>query len=148
MGRTTKEVTIIGKIPAEIENVLDDWFSENGFEVKDWHSDGTPFTIARWGGTEVSISPHAGNIAAIQMNRGVCIAFEISLRKEGNNTILHGEFYAAGREMLIGAYELPLSSKPKVLDVIGILPRRNGYEAMSSLLKKLEEFSGQPLIER
>ncbi len=48
MSRTIREVRVIGKRPEEIQERISDWFAQNRFEVKEWNSNGTPFTVRRW----------------------------------------------------------------------------------------------------
>lgn len=70
------------------------------------------------------------------------------LKREENNCSLHGEFFAIGWGKFLNSYELPLVQHPGARDTTGVIPRKNGYQAMTSLLKKLEDFSGQPLVQK
>ncbi len=155
MGRTILEVIVTGRRLEEVQNFLNGWFSKNGFEVKEWYSDSTPFTVrASWSVFGFKISPHIGSIVAVRFISVPLllrffvpggIVLEISLQKEWNNTLLHGEFYVAGVQLGV-AVEWGLSPAPGVT----IFPAnaRHGYEAMTRLLQQLEDFSGQPLVER
>lgn len=150
----------MGRRPEEVSNVISDWFAQYGFEVKDWCSDGTPFSMRpSWSVFNFKISPHIGSIVAVRFIDVPLllrffvllwffvpggIVFEISLRKEWNNTLLHGEFYVAGVQLGV-AVEYGLSPMPGVT----IFPAniRNGYKAMTRLLQQLENLSEQPLVE-
>lgn len=141
MGRTILEVVVIGKTPDEVQEFLSEWFSQNGFVVRDWYSDGAPFTVHdQWSFLGIKISPHVGSIVAARFDTG-WIVFEISLRRGSNGTIFHGEFYVAGWDVLKGG-EIDLNTEDRSL---AVLTRQRGCLAMTRLLEQLEDFSEQPL---
>lgn len=144
MGRTIVESVAIGKTPDEVQEFLNEWFSQNGFVVRDWYSDGVPFTVHdQWSVLGIKISPNVGSIVAARFDTG-WIVFEISLRKESNGTLFHGEFYVAGWDVLWGG-EIDLNPKDSSLAKV---TTRRGYAAMMRLSQQLEDFLGHPLTER
>ena len=135
MSRTIKKVKLTGKNPEDVQKFIDGWLEENGFEVKEMKSDGKPISVKKWfSWYGVRISPRIGSTVAIKYDAGGCIVFEITLSKDGGDTLLHGEFYAAGAESFRGR-EYDLISEPEFTAKI---PRKAGYEAMNKLLQALQ----------
>ena len=136
MARTIVEVMTIGKTPDEIQEFLDQWFSQNRFVVRDWYSDGAPFTVYdQWSILGIRVSPNAGSIVAAKFDGG-WIVFEINMRKESNGTLFHGEFYVAGWDLIKGV-EIDLEHGS-----LAMLTRQKGYAVMTKLFRQLEDFSG------
>ena len=141
MSRTIKEVKIIGKGIEEVKIYAGDWFHANGFKIRDWDSKGRLFNLRGWFSIIGAIvRPRAGTIVATQLDPSGCIVFEISLRAEGSDTILHGEFYAPGVEIFV-FQELDLRPEAG----LGKFPRESGYVLMMDFLQAMKNYSTRPL---
>ena len=102
MSRTIREIRIIGKKPEEIRVCIGDWLYTNGFRIHDWNSKGKWFNARGvFSIIGVVIKPHKGAIVASQLDLSGCIVFEIGLRLDKTDTVLHGEFYSAGGEIFV-----------------------------------------------
>ena len=138
MSRTIKEVRIIGKGLERVRLCVEDWFRENGFKINQWDSNGKPFLARGWGsilGTVVR--PKKGSMVATRIDLTGSIVFQVSFREESSDTILHGEFYAAGAEIFVF---IELDFKPRS-SILGKLPRESGYKLMTDFLKVMNNYS-------
>jgi hypothetical protein len=136
MSRTIQDVTIVNKNIIDTKEFISNWFSQNKFEVLDWESNGIEKKHGNFF-TKMILKPHIGSIVALSYKQSGVVVFEVSLKSENSNTLVHGEFYAGGATIFAGN-EFDLSPKPPFT---GIWPRKRGYKAMCALLDALNSFS-------
>ena len=142
MSRTIREIRIKGKRPEEIRAFIGDWLRANGFRIHSWNSKG------RWINARglfsiigVVIRPHQGAIVASQLDLSGCIVFEVRLIEDNVDTILHGEFYAAGGEIFV----LMEGALKRKTWLIGKIARESGYQLMQEFLETMEQYSEKPV---
>ena len=138
MSRTVKEIRIIAKKSDEIRKFIENWFSENGFVIKEQFSKKKWLYVFSWlCFPGVLLSPHKGAIVAVRIEIYGCIVFEISLQQDQNDTLLHGEFYVAGQTFMIGReWDLrPISP------ITAKIARQDGHDTMVQFIESLESIS-------
>ncbi len=141
MSRTIQEIRVKGRKQKEVKEHIAHWLAENYFAVKEWSFKRKRLPVFAWHSLGfVLLSPHTGSIVAVRMDLSGCIVFEIILKEENNDTLVHGEFYAAGGLILLGR-EWDLRRKSPAA---ARWPREGGYVLMSEFLESLESLSAKP----
>ena len=142
MSRTIREVRVAGRNPEEVKEHIALWFAENYFDVKEWSSKGKRGLVYEpnpsWAGVNAFvISPKIGSTVAVRIDTNGCIVFEITMKEEGSDTVVHGEFYVATIFSIFGGdWDLVEHST-----TIGQQTREYGYVFMTSFTQSLEDFS-------
>ena len=141
MSRTVREVRVIGRKAEKVKEHISLWFSANHFDVKEWASKGKRLWVYTWFTFPgFLLSPHIGSIVAVRIEPYGCVVFEIILKEERNDTLVHGEFYTTGSTIMMGRERDVRASSP----TLGKFARQEGYDAMIRFLESLEGLSVKP----
>ncbi len=133
MSRTKIAVRVHNVSLEAVKRVIFKWLEVRGFAILSMDSDGSPILYGYYM-ARVRLHPVAGRIVCIHYKASGAIAFELTLRPDGEDIVVGCEGYAAGASLLSEKeWDLDPSVKMK-----GRWPRKKGYR----LLKELERDLG------
>ena len=141
MPRTIEEWKVPSTSIEEISSTIKVWLSRNQFEILEWYSGGSWIDYNKLG-FRMSLRPKPGSIVAVSYRISGTVVFEISLSKENDDTIIHGEFYAIGGGPLAGK-EFDFCPTLPSLDQ---LARKRGYTLMANFEKSLSLMSAKRTV--
>jgi hypothetical protein len=139
VARTVRDWVVPNRPPAEAEQLLGVWLTENGFTIVDPRADGSEKKIAHWDGDTI-FRPKPGSLVATQVRTGgAMIVFELTVVPSGSSSAIHFEGYTTGRGPGWKGKEYEFVSS--ALAMAGV-PRKHGME----LLAGLEKWVARPVV--
>ncbi len=132
--RTIKNIRVSNKSTDEVYEFLQEWLKKKRLKIRDVNSDGSPILSII---NMFRLKPHVGCTLFLKKTLFSIVVFEVSVRQDGKDSIIHGEFYAPGSFIFMG---LELNLSPGLL---GYFPRKKGNKILLKLMDAIENFQNQ-----